>query len=424
VKAPRVAVVGAGVAGSAAAVALARQGCEVHLFEAAAQPRAEGAGLLLQPTGLAMLGALGLADAVCVAGARVDHLYGDTPTGRAVLDMRYARLGEGQFGLGIQRTALLGALWQAVRGEAVHWHLDAPVAGYSQQADGVRLQVDRTGRVTAEATAAAACPFDLLVLANGAFSRLRALMAVRQRQRLYPWGALWCLLPLPATWQGLQLRQRYRSAQQMLGLMPVGRGLPEAVATAPLLTLFWSMPHEALQTWQHTPDLAALKRQMLELWPQAADVLGSLHQAHQLRLARYADVWMQTWHDGTVVAIGDCAHGMSPQLGQGANMGLIDALTLAQELATARQRGQAPGQAAAAYSARRRSHLRFYQRASRWLTPLFQSHARAGPALRDLFFGYGGRLPYVERESVAALAGLKTGWLHGRVDLPRLDPTP
>ena len=39
-------------------------------------------------------------------------------------------------------------------------------------------------------------------------------------------------------------------------------------------------------------------------------------------------------------------------------------------------------------------------------------------------FGLGGRLPYVERESVAALAGLKTGWLRGRVDLPRLEPLP
>ncbi len=414
----RVAVVGAGVAGSAAAVALARQGCEVHLFESAPQPRAEGAGLLLQPTGLAMLAALGLADTVCAAGSRVDHLYGDTPTGRAVLDMRYARLGEGQFGLGIQRTALLGVLWQAVRGEAVHWHLDAPVAGYSQQAVGVSLQLAAGGA----AADAASRPFDLLVLANGAFSRLRALMPVQQRQQLYPWGALWCLLPLPATWQGLQLRQRYRSAQQMLGLMPVGRGLPAAGEQASMLTLFWSLSEQNLLAWQSRPALTALKQQMLQLWPEAEDVLNALQDARQLRVARYADVFMKTWHDGPVVAIGDCAHGMSPQLGQGANMGLIDALTLAQELASARQSGGSPSAAAAAYSARRRAHLRFYQRASRWLTPLFQSHALAGPALRDLFFGFGGRLPYVERESVAALAGLKTGWLRGRVDLPRLEP--
>ncbi len=413
----RVAVVGAGVAGSAAAVALARQGLEVHLFEAAAQPRAEGAGLLLQPTGLAMLEALGLADAVCAAGARVDHLYGDTPSGRAVLDMRYARLGPDQFGLGIQRTALLGALWQAVRGEALCWHLDAPVTGYAQDAAGVRLQVDRVGA----AADAVASRFDLLVLANGVFSRLREAMAVRQRHQLYPWGALWCLLPLPASWQGLQLRQRYRSAQQMLGLMPVGRARKGEPS---LLTLFWSMPHEALQTWEQARDLAALKAQMQALWPQAAEVLGALDDPRQLRVARYADVWMQTWHDSRVVAIGDCAHGMSPQLGQGANMGLIDALTLAQALAASQRRGASPGAALAAYSARRSDHLRFYQRASRWLTPLFQSHARAGPALRDLVFGLGGRLPYVERESVAALAGLKTGWLRGRVDLPRLEALP
>lgn len=405
--APRVAVVGAGVAGSAAAVALARMGCEVHLLEAAPEPRAEGAGLLLQPTGLAMLRALGLAEAAVLAGAKVSHLFGDTPSGRTVLDMRYARLGSGQFGVGIQRLALLSLLWQAVRQSGVHWHLGTALERFEQHPQGVILGFANACSAPAQV--------DLLVLANGSFSRLGEGMRVRQTRRLYPWGALWCLLPQPASWQGLQLRQRYRFAKEMLGVMPVGCGQ----GPAPMVTLFWSMPDSALQAWQRAPALASLKQQMLALWPDVAPVLEALSDPATLRVARYADVWMKQWHDGRVVAIGDCAHGMSPQLGQGANMGLIDALTLAEALSSALQQGRGPADAGAAYSARRSSHLRFYQRASRALTPLFQSHAWAGPVLRDLFFGVGGRLPYIERESVAALAGLKAGWLRGRADLPQ-----
>ena len=57
-----VGVVGCGVAGQAASILLADAGHEVTIFERFAEPRPIGAGLLLQPTGLAVLRALGLAD--------------------------------------------------------------------------------------------------------------------------------------------------------------------------------------------------------------------------------------------------------------------------------------------------------------------------------------------------------------------------
>ena len=65
----------------------------------------------------------------------------------------------------------------------------------------------------------------------------------------------------------------------------------------------------------------------------------------------------------------------------------------------------------AAYAAARRRHVRFYQAASWWLTPLFQSNSRAAALLRDLTFPLLGGLPYFRRETVRSLAGLKTGLL-------------
>jgi len=86
--------------------------------------------------------------------------------------------------------------------------------------------------------------------------------------------------------------------------------------------------------------------------------------------------------------------------------------------------GVAWNDAFARWSDERRAHLRFYQRSSVALTPLFQSHGRLAPWLRDLFFGRPGQWSWVHRHSVAALAGMKTGWFAGRIDLARYDPPP
>ncbi len=405
------------MAGSAAALALARSGHEAHLYEAVAQPEPIGAGLLLQPTGLEVLRRLGLADAMLALGARVESLYGDTPTGRRVLDMGYARLSKGSaataaFGVGVQRGALMGVLWQALRASAVQWHCGTAVSGFEPGPGGVTLQQQGPAAVPGR--------FDLLLLANGSFSRLRQHMRVRQSERLFPWGALWCLLPeaaAPADWPAATLRQRYRQASEMIGVMPVGSafGSQGQAASERRVTLFWSQRAADLQAWTASPDLTTLKRAMAALLPAAQPLLDALTDPAQLRVARYADVWMQQWHDGPVLAIGDCGHGMSPQLGQGANMGLIDAWVLAQAVDEAAAAAAPWPTAAAAYTRQRRAHIRFYQQASRALTPLFQSHRTAGPWLRDLFFGFSAKLPFIESQSVQTLCGVKAGWLSGRL---------
>lgn len=395
-----IAIVGAGVAGAAAAVRLAERGIAVTLYEAVPKPRPIGAGLLLQPTGQRVLAAMGLLDGALALGTRVDRLFGDTPTGRTVLDMSYRRFHPEAYGLGLQRGALMGLLWRRVRELGIPWHCGTTVEGFEQDASGVTLRL--AGGATARHGA--------LILANGSFSRLREGMKVRQSGRLFPWGAVWTVLPAPAGFPQIELRQRFRSASQMLGLMPVGKATPDDRERG--INLFWSLPVAELEGWQQRIGLGALKQRMADLFPDVVPLIAGLTEAGQLREARYADVHMTRWHDGRVLAIGDCAHGMSPQLGQGANMALIDAHELAAELGG----GDWP-QVFERYTRRRRAHLRFYGQASRGLTPMFQSHAVVAPWLRDRFFGWGGRLPYLHQQSIATLSGVKTGWLWGRLKL-------
>jgi 2-polyprenyl-6-methoxyphenol hydroxylase-like FAD-dependent oxidoreductase len=115
---------------------------------------------------------------------------------------------------------------------------------------------------------------------------------------------------------------------------------------------------------------------------------------------------MQTPVDGRTVFIGDAAHAMSPQLGQGVNMALLDAEALAQALATR----SSVDESLQAYAHERRAHLAVYQRLSRWLTPLFQSERSTLAVLRDLGFGPLGRMPLARGQMLKILTGTKAAW--------------
>ena len=70
------------------------------------------------------------------------------------------------------------------------------------------------------------------------------------------------------------------------------------------------------------------------------------------------------------------------------------------------------------YTELRRSHLRYYQFASRWLTPVFQSDGRIIPVLRDIFGGPVCKLPFVSGQTFDTFVGVKAGLLFGRVVAP------
>jgi 2-polyprenyl-6-methoxyphenol hydroxylase-like FAD-dependent oxidoreductase len=110
---------------------------------------------------------------------------------------------------------------------------------------------------------------------------------------------------------------------------------------------------------------------------------------------------------GPVLFIGDAAHGTSPQLGQGANLGLLDAHVLARSVAEA---ADLPS-ALALFARRRSAAVRFYRQASHLLTPFFQSRSTALGLARDLFMGLSCRVPQLRGFMTSTLAGVRRGWL-------------
>jgi 2-polyprenyl-6-methoxyphenol hydroxylase-like FAD-dependent oxidoreductase len=478
----QIAIVGAGTAGLAATLYLARDGHHVTLFERAENPGPVGAGILLQPPGQAVLQDLGLADALAAVSTPVHRLFGTGHQGHTALDLRYGA----EKGWGVHRGQLFNLLLTAVRAAQAsaggdmtgmpETALSMGISGQPSNSSAGRIAfhsgVDiatldaQPERVTLRTSAGATHgPYDLVVLADGTHSHLRD-ARLPHRVTTYPWGAFWVALPDPNHSRGNTLRQWYRHANQMLGLMPSGfapagsaharTGDGAQDSAVPMVTLFWSVRTQEFAQFQQT-GLAAWKAQVRALTHEADPFLDQLRDISQLTPASYADVRMPRWHGaGTherVVVLGDAAHGMSPQLGQGTTMALIDAQVLARVLrehgvagyreAGATDAGAAIGAAAtavaragtgaaasvvsaanrldiddarhvpkalAAYTRARRSHLGFYQFASSAMTPLYQGEAVWPAWLRDRLMAPASKLPGMHTLMLNTLSGQMRWW--------------
>ena len=392
----QIGIVGCGVAGQAAAIFLAECGHEVTVFERFAEPRPLGAGLLLQPTGLAVLRALRLGQQALSRGAKVVGLEAKTARGRRVLDLSYSTLHPAAHGLGIRRGVLFDLLHRRLNESAAHLVTGTEIHDVVREhGKGVVIDQDEQRHG----------PFDLVVVADGAHSALRQRLMPQAHQKLYDWGCLWTTVPdSVGIGAASLLRQRVRGTRQMMGFLPVGDGQ---------LTMYWSLSTAALAP-EVPLDLDVMQRAGRALWPEAADIVSAAVDANDFSRATYRNVALPRWSDGPILFIGDAAHGTSPQLGQGANLGLVDGWTLADVL------GECPDirSAIARFAERRGPAVRFYRQASHLLTPLFQSNVESFGWMRDAFMGIACRLPVSRTVAASTLAGVRTGWLSSA----RLDP--
>ena len=357
---------------------LVESGHDVLVYDQFTKPAAVGSGLVIQPVGFEILKKLGVADKALAKGACGYQMLGlEADSGRKVLDVSYGEPGGDSFGLGIHRASLFDLLLRAVQQRNI---------GIEQGCKVINSTINKGLRFLELENGKQAGPFELVIDASGVQSNLSPLCA-----KELPFGAIWGTVDWPesTTLKCNQLEQRYRKASNMIGILPIG-SLPNDNKNK--ATLFWSMPKHDYDLWLKT-EIENWHAEAQALWPELTPFVSQITQHKQMTMARYSHGQLFKPYAERLVFIGDSAHRASPQLGQGANMTLLDAYALSRTLEQ-----YSLVEALFTYAKARRNHVMLYQAMSWAFTPMYQSNSKVLPLLRDWMLA-----PMSQLRPVAAL---------------------
>ncbi|MCF2906411.1 FAD-dependent monooxygenase [Octadecabacter sp. CECT 8868] len=381
-----IAIIGAGMGGLTAACLLADQGHKITIFDQFNTPKPVGSGLVIQPVGQDVLREVGALETTLGYGNRVTHMLGlEAQNGRRVLDVTYDLVDPNAYGLAIHRSALFDALWQAMeKRTGIEVVTSADVTSVRQDPESIEV-------FTAHGDIFG--PFDLCIDSSGAGSPLSPIKA-----NPLGYGAIWGTVDWPEDTElpKNHLSQRYLGASHMIGALPIGSFAGETGFKA---AVFWSLPRDAYTAWREN-GIDAWKSEATSLWPALTPFLDQITDPDQMTMARYSHGTLNRPYNNRLVHIGDAAHRASPQLGQGANMALLDAQALSRALAT-----RTVARALPAYARARRLHTRIYQAMSWGFTPMYQSDSRLLPLLRDRALFPVSQIPPVPRILTSLVCG-------------------
>ncbi|MCB9730016.1 MAG: FAD-dependent monooxygenase [Deltaproteobacteria bacterium] len=302
-------IAGGGIGGLAAAIALRRAGREVQIFERADDVRASGQGITVSVNAMVALGELGLADAVLAAGVRLSGAELRRADGRALmpLHMDAMEAAHGMPSVGILRGALLGVMLEAIGAERVR--TSARCVGYRMDGEGVAMRLAGGEEVRGEA----------LIGADGAGSAVRAQLLGEAAPR---YAGYTC-------WRGLA-----DVAGEELGeggfFEMWGRGARFGGIPVSADRFFWYAAANAPRRGRDEAGevIPRLRARFAGFAEPVATLLARTAPEGVLRTDIEDRPPTARWGEGPVTLLGDAAHAMTPNMGQGASQALEDAVTL------------------------------------------------------------------------------------------------
>jgi 2-polyprenyl-6-methoxyphenol hydroxylase-like FAD-dependent oxidoreductase len=338
-------IIGGGIGGLTAALALHAAGIGCTVFEASAEVRPLGVGINLQPHAVRELTELGLADRLAETGiATQEFVYANRFGQEIWAEPRGLAAGYRWPQYSIHRGRLQALLWDAARTRlgADGLRADHRLVGFTQGSAGV----------TANFADGAAAQGDLLIAADGIHSAVRALFHPEEGPP--KWNG--CLL-----WRSTSFAAPFRTGASMVQAghrdrkfvcYPIGAG-PDGQAE-----INWiaeqryptgrSWPREDWNRPGRIEDFLPLFADWEFGWLSVPSVIRAATAVYEFPMVDRDP--LPAWTRGRVTLLGDAAHPMYPIGSNGASQAILDARWLALQLAT-----QASVEAAlAAYEAARR----------------------------------------------------------------------
>ncbi len=328
-QATRIAVIGAGIGGLAAATALARRGAKVTVFEQAEAIREVGAGLQLSPNGWKVIAALGLGGAFSAAPQAAAVSLRDYRAGREVLRLDLARLGPGMIYRFVHRADLIEALAEVARAAGVEIRLGQQIATVTPGAPA------RIVAATGEAAEA-----DLILGADGLHSVVRPVLN----------GAAPARFTGQVAWRAVVPNVVGHPFEARVHMGPHRHVVSYPLRNGAFVNLV-AVQERASWTeegWSQTDEGRNLRAAFADFGGDTARLLEAADRPGLWGLFRHPVA--ENWHGDGLALLGDAAHPTLPFLAQGANLALEDAWELADVL----ERAPDLSTGLAAYQTRRR----------------------------------------------------------------------
>jgi 2-polyprenyl-6-methoxyphenol hydroxylase-like FAD-dependent oxidoreductase len=375
----RVAVIGAGPAGLTAAIAGTKLGLDVRVYEQAADFQQVGGGLMLHRNGLRVLDALGELDAFAPALRLTRHIHLLTARGRVLSSSDLGEVpGPHNTAAVVLRYQLQEHLLAAVRRVGV-----APEFGHRLDS------VTTTGGTALSFADGAAVEADVVVAADGLHSRTRAVAGPPARKTPVGEAYLRAVSHVPTA--ASDIREVWAADGRRFGICPLPGGRTYFFCTAPLGR--WpAVLAGGLADWVGSWD---------DFGDEVAALLRGVPDWGRVNYSELFEVRMRRWHRPPVFVIGDAAHAMTPNLGQGANQAMADALVLMRLLAEEPNLGEV----ARRHEAIRLRCARRVQAAANRVGRMARVTWPPARAARDALMRIGGRFGPARRSMLGVAAG-------------------
>lgn len=310
-------IVGAGIGGLSAGIALTRIGWDVEIYERVTEVKPVGAAISVWSNGVKCLNYLGLEQETAALGGRMDHMaYIDGLSGETMTQFAFAPLiaQVGQRPYPVSRAELQMMLMETFGSE--HLHLGRAVTAVSQSGETVTASFSDGSTDTA----------DLLIGADGARSLVRDYVLERPTERRYA-GYV--------NWNGLvEVSEDLAPVDQWTVFVGEGKRVSLMPIAGNRFYFFFDTPCEAGLSVARE-DFKATLRAAFEGWAAPVQSLIERIDPERTNRVEILDVDpFDTWVRGRVALLGDSAHNTTPDIGQGGCMALEDAVVLAIALQT------------------------------------------------------------------------------------------